>query len=91
MDLDYTGHKNVKISMIKYLRKIFIAIPEEITETAETPAGEHLFKVASEGMAKLLPEEQAQAFHHHAVAQMLFLCMRARPDIQRFYGILDCR
>ena len=80
MDLDYTGHKNVKISMIKYLKKIFIEFPEEITKTAETPAGEHLFKVASEDMAKLLPEEQARAFHH-AVAQLLFLCMRAMPDI----------
>ena len=30
---------------------------------------------------KVLPEEQAQAFHY-SVAQLLFLCMRARPDIQ---------
>ena len=48
MDLDYTGHKNVKISMIQYLKKILVEFPEEITKTAETPAGEHLFKVASE-------------------------------------------
>ena len=57
MDLDYTGKKNVKIFMIKYLKKILTAFPEEITKTAQTPAGKHLFKVASEDMAKLLPEE----------------------------------
>ena len=54
MDLDYTGHKSVKISMIKYLKKIFTAFPEEITKTAEAPAGKHVFKVASDDMAKLL-------------------------------------
>ena len=90
MDLDYSGHKNVKISMIKYLKKIFEDFPEEITKFAETPAGEHLFKVASEDMAKLLPEEQARAFHH-AVAQLLFLCMRARPDIQTAVAFLTKR
>ena len=30
MDLDYSGHRNVKISMIKYLKKIFVAFPEGI-------------------------------------------------------------
>ena len=90
MDLDFTGHKNVKISMIKYLKKIFIAFPEEITTTAETPAADHLFKVADGEETKLLPEEQAQAFHH-TVAQLLFLCMRARRDIQTAVSFLTKR
>ena len=81
MDIDYTGDHNVKISMIKYLKKIFVSFPEEIRSTAETPAAEYLFKVADEKLSKLLPEDQAQAFHH-TVAQLLFLCTRARPDIQ---------
>ena len=72
MDLDYTGNKNVKISMIKYLKKIIIAFPEEITTTAKTPAAEHLFKTADgSDTSKRLSEEQAQAFHH-TVAQLFF-------------------
>jgi hypothetical protein len=90
MDLDYSGDKNVKISMIKYLKKIFVAFPEDITSTAETPAAEHLFKVADEKNTTLLPEEQAQAFHH-TTAQLLFLAMRARPDIQTAVSFLTKR
>ena len=66
--------------MIKYLKKISAAFPEEIATTAETPAAEQLFKVAERDIAKTVPEDQTQAFHH-AVTQLLFLCMRARPDI----------
>jgi len=77
--------------MIKYLKKIFVAFPEEITKTAETLATEHLFKVADpDDDSKLLPEEQAQAFHH-SVAQLLFLSMRARPDIQTAVSFLTKR
>jgi len=91
MDLDYTGDKNVKISMIKYLKKIFAAFPEEITTTAETPASEHLLKTADgSDTSKNLSEELAQAFHH-TVAQLLFLCMRARPDIQTAVSFLTKR
>ena len=74
MALDYTGTKNVKIYMIKYRKKIFVTFQEKITTTAETPAAERLFKVAKcdDHTSKILPEEQAQAFHH-TVAQLLFL------------------
>ena len=71
MDVDYTDKKNVKISMVKYLKKIFAAFPEGITTSAETPAAKHLFKVTERNIAKVLPEEQTRAFHH-AVAQLLF-------------------
>ena len=59
MDLDYTGKKNIKISMIKYLKKIFAAFLEEITTTAETHAAKNLSKVAERDIAIALPEEQA--------------------------------
>ena len=65
-------------------------VPEEIRSTAATPAAERLFEVDEENMAKLIPEEQAQAFHH-TVAQLLFLCMRARPDIQTAVSFLTKR
>ena len=76
--------------MIKYPKKIFVAFPEKIKSTAATPAAEYLFKVAEENMAKLLLEEQKQAFHH-TVAQLLFLCMRAKPDIQPAVSFLTKR
>ena len=38
----------------------------------------------------MLPEEQAQAFHH-STAQLLFLAMRARPDVQPVVSFLTKR
>ena len=37
--------------------------------------------------SKVLPEEQARHFHHN-VAQLLFLAMRARPNIQTAIAFL---
>ena len=53
--------------------------PEDIATTARTPEAEHLFKVAE--TSDQLSEEQVQLFHM-TVAKCLFLCKRARPDIQ---------
>ena len=39
---------------------------------------------------KLLPEEQARQFHR-TVAQLLFLCKRARPDIEPLVSFLTTR
>ena len=71
--------KTLKIRMIKYIKKIEEDFPEEIKSAAATPAAEHLFTVCEDNEDKLLPEEQALAFHH-TVAQLLFLSARARPD-----------
>ena len=91
MDLDYSTPKAAKISMIKYLNKVFIDFPEEIKSTHETPAADHLFKTRDDDPErKVLPEEQAQAFHH-TVAQLLFMCMRARPDIETAVSFLTKR
>ena len=79
MDFDFSVDKSVRISMIKYLNKIFESFPEEIGKPCENPAADWLFKTRDD--CRKLPEEQAQAFHH-TVAQLLFVAMRARPDIQ---------
>ena len=68
------------VSMVKYLQKVIDNFLEVIRSTAVTPASEHLFQVQDKKDSKLLPEEQAQHFHH-TVAQLLLLCMRARLDI----------
>ena len=56
MDLDYSECGNVKISMIKYLEKIFASFPEVIKSIRDTPAADHLFQVRDDDV-KLLPEE----------------------------------
>ena len=39
-----TRRGGVKVSMIKYLKKIFVAFPEKITSIAATIASDHLFE-----------------------------------------------
>ncbi len=46
-----------------------------------TPAADHLFEVQDKSLAMPLPKEQAIAFHH-TTAQLLFLSVRARCNIQ---------
>eukprot|EP00957_Ditylum_brightwellii_P197276 15029616-Ditylum_brightwellii.AAC.1 len=72
MDLDFSSPKVLKIDMIKYIKKIHKEFPEEIKSAAATPAAKHLFEVCKDNKDKLLPEEQALAFHH-TTAQLLFL------------------
>ena len=58
--------------------------------TSSTYTEEHLFTLHDEKYRKLLPEYQAQHFHH-TVAQLLFLCMISRPDIQPLVTFLTTR
>ena len=76
MDFDYSTPQSVKVSMIKYAKQITDNFPEAIIRTSSLPAADHIFVVRDEGEEKLLPEEQAQQFHH-SVVQLLFLCIRA--------------
>ena len=88
MTLDYTVPKNVSIQMVEYVQKIIEDFPEEISTAAKTPAAEHLFKVNDE--AKKIDEERAEIFHM-TIAKCLFLCKRARPDIQVAVAFLSTR
>jgi hypothetical protein len=57
---------------------------------AVTPAADHLFNVQDEKEARALEEEWALVFHH-MVAQLLFISMRARQDIQTAVAFLTMR
>ena len=57
---------------------------------AATPAADHLFSVRDTDKAKYLPEEKAIAFHH-TIAQLLFLILQARRDIQIAVSFLTTR
>ena len=63
--------------MIKYVKKIIDAFPEEIKSTSNSPAAGHLFQVREESKTMVLPEEQAVSFHH-TVAQLLFTSKRVK-------------
>ena len=76
--------------MISYTKLIIDNFPEPITSTAPKPAGDHLFTVRSDEGRKLLPEEQARAFHR-TTAQLLFLSQQARPDMQTLVSFLTKR
>ena len=91
MDLDYSSRGKVKISIVKYLDKIIVSFPEEITRTAESTAADHMFQTREEDdKSKVLPEEQARHFHH-TVSQLLCLAMRARPGIKKSIAFLTKR
>ena len=90
IDLDYSERKKLKVSMIKYIDKIFKGFSEDIGSPVADPAAAHLFTIREEGHDKYLPEEKAQEFHT-IVAQLLFLSGRARRDIQVAVAFLTTR
>ena len=63
--------------------------PELLKQIAATPAPEHLFKVRTSGVKKLL-EKHATIFHN-IIAKSLFLCKRSRGDLQTTIAFLCTR
>ena len=91
MEMDFgTDPGTMIISMIKYLQKIMEELSETLRGTKALPARDNLFEIREEADRKLLPEEQASQCHC-TVAQLLFLCMRARPDVQTLVSFLTTR
>jgi hypothetical protein len=89
MEIDFSEKGKVKIGMTEYVESMLEVFPEKIksTDTAVTPASDELF---NEGQGKKLNEERADA-NHTMVAKALFLCKRARPDIQLTIAVLCTR
>ncbi len=71
----------IMVTMMEYIKNIIKDFPEEIVGTKLSPAADHLLTVRDPSLSKVLPEEQAMAFHR-TTAQLLFLSARARRDIQ---------
>ena len=61
-------------------------LPADMDGMATTPAAEHLFKINE--TPTYLDEKEAMFFHHN-VAKLLFLCKRARPDMQTVIAFLS--
>jgi hypothetical protein len=88
MTLDFTEPGVARITMQQYIENILKEMPEEMAGVAPTPATNGLFEVNPDG-EKL--DGEKNEFFHHVVAQLLFLCKRARPDIQTAVAFLCTR
>jgi len=90
MTLDFSDDGKVKIIMDDYLEKLFESMPDDgsYEGTAPSPAASNLFDVRD--TAPLLDESEAD-FFHSTVARLLFLGMRARPDIMTAISFLTTR
>ena len=84
MDLDFESCPGTMItSMIKYLDVMIVEWPEELMGYTPNPHQVHLFEVrADEDPKKVLLNEEMTSQFHRTTVQLLFLCLRARPDIQ---------
>jgi hypothetical protein len=79
--------------MIDSIAKMLLELPEDFDGEASTPAGNDLFKIDEN--SPNVDEKKAQ-FYHTYVAKTLFVCKRARPDLQTTVSFLckrvkDCR
>jgi hypothetical protein len=90
VDMEFKEDGTLNVSMVDYLKNVISDFPETIQGKAATPAADHLFKIRDKKEAKPLEVERALAFHH-TVAQLLFMSMRARCDIQTAVEFLTTR
>jgi hypothetical protein len=89
--VDYFGlfrKGKVKIKMLDYVDKMLADLPAEMDGEAPSTAANHLLTV-NDDQTKV-DENKAQSFDTY-VAKTLFLCKRARPDIQTAVAFLSTR
>ena len=89
MTIDYSKKGKVKITMMDYIQDLLKELPTEMKGEAATAAANHLFEVNGEDPVKL--DEEIAVMFHHNVAKLLFLCKRARPDLQTAVAFLCTR
>jgi hypothetical protein len=88
MTLDYSKRGKVKIKMLDYVDKMLADLPAEIDGEAPFPAANHLLTVNDD---QIKVDEKKAHFFHTYVAKKLFLCKRARPDLQTAVAFLSTR
>ncbi|KAI2491042.1 Reverse transcriptase (RNA-dependent DNA polymerase) [Fragilaria crotonensis] len=88
MTIDFSIDGKVMFTMIDYIKGMLEELPVDFNGTAPNPASPKLFDV--DPNATQLPKSLATLFHHNA-AKLLFLCKRARPDVQTATAFLCTR
>jgi hypothetical protein len=91
MTIDYSLPGKVKFTMVDYVINMLNELPVDMAGEAPTPAPSHLFKInLNDG--KLLDDKKGDHdVSPYNVAKLLFLCKRARPDIQTAVAFLSTR
>jgi hypothetical protein len=88
INFEFNKNGTVQIEMHDYIKECIDEFPEEIKSSSNSPAAAHLFDVNDD--CNKLSKEQSEIFHK-IVAKLLFLCKRARPDIQTAVAFLTTR
>ena len=89
MTIDYSKQGCVQYIMDDYVEGILAESPQELLPgRAETPAASYLFEISDS--AEPLSKGDAERFHH-LTAKLLYLCKRARPDLQTAVSFLATR
>jgi hypothetical protein len=88
MTLDYSEKGKVKIKMLDYVENMLADLPAEMDGEAPAPAANHLLTVNDDNIK--VDEKKAQLFHTY-VAKKLFLCKRARSELQTAVAFLSTR
>ena len=88
MTIDFSNDGKVRFSMIGYLDEILNDLPPDMDGENTTPAASFLFDVDDD--CEKLDADTADFFHHNT-AKLLFLCKRARPDVQTAVAFLCTR
>jgi hypothetical protein len=90
MTLDFSDDGKVKIIMDDYLQKVFDSLPNDgsYDGTAPSPAASNLFNVRANAPAL---NQSDKDFFRSTVARLIFLTMRARPDIMTAISFLTTR
>ena len=79
MDIHLKRNREVTIAMINYLIECIADFGEDCSKVVATPAGNHIFE-SNPDCPKLTGAKRKKL--HRIVAKLLFVAMRARPDIQ---------
>jgi hypothetical protein len=85
MTLDYSVPGAVIIRMDDYVRDLLDKALADMDGVAATPATDHLFTVSED--PEYLDDATLELFHH-LTAKLLFVCKRARPDVQTAVAFL---
>ena len=88
MILDFTQDGALKIDMKYYIEGMLEEFPHDIKSIKTTPWADKLLKVQED--AKKLEEARRTCFHTF-VMKAMFLCKRARPDIEPAITFLSSR
>jgi hypothetical protein len=88
MTIDYSEDGKVKFMMHDYVQGILDEAPADMMGFAVTPAASNLFTVRKD--AGNLDDERSEAYHR-ITAKLLYLCKRARPDLQPTVAFLTTR